>query len=267
MKPIVFQWGNLSLHSFGVMVALGFLAGLWVAARNARRAGLSGDVVYDLAPWLVIGGLVGARALYVVSYWDRDFAGRPLTEIVAVWKGGLVFYGGLIVAVLAGFWRLRQLKLPLWTVTDCLTPGIVLGHAFGRLGCLLNGCCFGRPTTAPWAIRFPSDHVTGGGAVHPVQLYEAGLNLLFFVLLMALFARRKFSGQVFAVYLIGYAVLRSTVEIFRGDYESPGSGSGRLTPGQWMSLLILGAGIALFLTLRSRPALRLPPQPDPGPQR
>lgn len=253
MKPILFHFGDLSLHSFGVMVALGFLAGLWVAARNARQAGLSGDVVYDLAPWLVIGGLVGARALYVISYWDRDFAGRPISEVFAVWKGGLVFYGGLIVATLAGIWRLHQLKLPIWTLADCLAPGIVLGHVFGRFGCLLNGCCYGRPYDGFGAIRFPKDHVTGGAPIHPAQLYEAGLNLLFFGLLMTAFSRRKFPGQVFCLYLMGYAVLRSTVEVFRGDYaqETPGAIS-RLTPGQFTSILILGAGVVLFQILRSR---------------
>lgn len=259
MKPILFQWGDLSLHSFGVMVALGFLAGLWVAARNARRAGLPDDVIYDLAPWLVIGGLLGARALYVLSYWDRDFAGRPLGEIFAVWKGGLVFYGGLIAATGAGLWRLHRLQLPVWTLADCLAPGIVVGHAFGRIGCLLNGCCYGRPLNSAWSIHFPKEHVTNGAPVHPAQLYEAGLNLLFFGLLMTVFSRRKFPGQVFCVYLIGYAVLRSTVEVFRGDYEpSVPSALTRLTPGQSTSLLILGAGVVLFQLLRSRsqPAAR-----------
>lgn len=251
MKPILVHWGSLSLHSFGVLVALGFLAGLWIASRNARRAGLSGEVVYDLAPWLVMGGLAGARLLYVVSYWDRDFAGRPWTEMFAVWRGGLVFYGGLIAATLLAVWRLHRLQLPVWTLADCLAPGIVVGHAFGRLGCLMNGCCFGRPSGAPWAIRFPADHVTQGVPVHPAQLYEAGLNLIFLAGLQYLFARRRFPGQVFCAYLIGYAVLRSTVEAFRGDYVLPAPRTTfLLTPGQWMSLVILTAGILLLLRLR-----------------
>jgi len=251
VKPILFHWGSLSLHSFGLLVALGFLAGLWLAARNARRVGLPGDAVYDLAPWLVVGGLLGARLLYVVSYWDRDFAGKPLTEVFAVWRGGLVFYGGLITATLLAVWRLHRMKLPVWTFADCLAPGIVVGHAFGRLGCLMNGCCFGRPSAAPWAIRFPADHVTGGNPVHPTQLYEAGLNLLFLAVLQLLFARRRFPGQVFCAYLVGYALLRSTVEAFRGDYAPVAPRAGLLlTPGQWMSVLILAAGIFLFLRLR-----------------
>lgn len=254
MKPILFRLGDLQIHSFGVLVALGFLAGLAAAAYNARRAGLKGDVVYDLAPWLVAGGLIGARLLYVVSYWQRDFAGHPLTEILAVWKGGLVYYGGLILATLTGIWRIRQMKLPLWTMADCLAPGVALGHAFGRLGCLLNGCCFGRPTTLPWGIQFPASHSTAAASLHPTQIYESLLNLMLFAALMWGFGRRRFAGQLFALYLVGYAVIRAFTEWFRGDYafiSRPAAGV--FTPGQSTSLLILLAGIALFFTLRPKP--------------
>lgn len=260
MKPILFQWGHLSIHAFGVLVALGFLTGLWIAGRNARAAGLSAAMVHDLAPWLVLGGLAGARLWYVVSYWNRDFAGQPWTEMFAIWRGGLVFYGGLIAATLLTLWRLHRLKLPMWTVADCLAPGIVVGHAFGRLGCLMNGCCFGRPTEVAWAIRFPSDHATAGTGVHPVQVYEAGLNLIFFALLQLLFKRRRFPGQVFCAYLAGYAVLRSTVEVFRGDYPRSGLLAG-LTPGQQTSILILAAGILLYLWLQRRPRPVTVPRP------
>jgi phosphatidylglycerol:prolipoprotein diacylglycerol transferase len=253
VHPILIQLGNVSIHSFGVMVALGFLAGLWVASRNARNAGLNGEIVYDLAPWLVGAGLIGARLMYVASYWQRDFAGRPWREAFAIWNGGLVFYGGLILASVVGMWRIRRMQLPLWTMTDCLAPGIVLGHAFGRVGCLLNGCCYGHGTTAPWGIHFPADHITKGAAIHPTQLYEALLNLAFFGGLMWLFRRRKFPGQVFATYLVGYAVLRSFTELFRGDYDLLSRPSaGLFTPGQTTSLLILTAGIALFVILRPK---------------
>lgn len=258
MKPILFHLGSFPIHTFGLLVALGFLAGLWAAAWNAKRAGLNPDVIHDLAPWLIIGGLVGARVLYVASYWQRDFAGQPLAEIFAVWKGGLVFYGGLIGATLAGIFRLRQLKLPLWTVADCLAPGIALGHVFGRLGCLMNGCCYGRAADLPWSIRFPRGHdtfpisVSAATPVHPAQIYEAVLNLAFFGGLMWFFGRRRFQGQLFVIYLAGYAVIRSVAEFFRGDYaviSNPGAGV--LTPGQWTSLLILGLSASLWWILRA----------------
>lgn len=245
------------MHSFGVLVALGFLVGLASAAYNARRAGLNGEVVYDLAPWLVGAGLIGARLMYVISYWDRDFAGRPLREAFAVWNGGLVFYGGLILASLVGLWRIRAMKLPLWTMADCLAPGIAIGHTFGRMGCLLNGCCFGRPTSLPWAIHFPANHSTAGAGLHPTQVYEALLNLAFFGLLMWAFPRRRFAGQIFALYLVGYAILRAVTEWFRGDYDYISRPvAGVLTPGQSTSVLILVAGLALLFVLRPKPGLR-----------
>ncbi|HAB18068.1 MAG TPA: prolipoprotein diacylglyceryl transferase [Verrucomicrobiota bacterium] len=253
MKPILFHLGHFPIHTFGVLVALGFLAGLMVSAFNMRRLGLNGEAIYDLAPWLVVAGLVGARVWYVGSYWQRDFVGRPWTEAFAVWQGGLVYYGGLILGTLVGIWRIHAMKLPLWTVADCLAPGVALGHAFGRLGCLMNGCCFGRPTTLPWGIHFPPTHSTHPAAVHPTQIYEALLNVAFFAALMWGVRHRRFPGQVFSVYLMGYAVLRSFTEWFRGDYDVRSSPlAGVLTPGQLTSLLILIAGIALFLVLRPR---------------
>lgn len=261
MKPILFQLGNFPIHTFGLLVALGFMTGLWAASRNAVRAGFSADFVYDLAPWLIIGGLVGARALYVTSYWERDFAGKPPGEIFAVWRGGLVFYGGLVGAALAGIFRVRQLKQPIWRVADCLAPGIALGHVFGRMGCLMNGCCFGHATTVAWAVRYPRGHETfpvgaaTATAVHPAQIYESLLNLAFFGALMWLFGRRRFDGQIFATYLIGYAVIRTVSELFRGDYSQQASPlAGIFTPGQTASAVILLLGGALWWLLRKQPA-------------
>jgi phosphatidylglycerol:prolipoprotein diacylglycerol transferase len=260
LKPILFTVGDFSLHSFGVLVALGFMAGLWVASRNAMRVGINGEFIYDLAPWLIGGGLLGARVLYVVSYWDRDFAGEPLGEVFAVWRGGLVFYGGLIGATGLAVIRLRMLKQPVWRVADCLASGIALGHVFGRLGCLANGCCYGRPADAPWAVHYPRGHETfpiaalTPTAVHPAQLYEAALNLAFFGALLWLFRRRRFDGQVFAGYLIGYAFIRAVAELFRGDYSQQSAPLiGVFTPGQKTSVLILACGLSLWWWLRKPP--------------
>jgi phosphatidylglycerol:prolipoprotein diacylglycerol transferase len=260
LKPILFQFGNFPIHTFGLLVALGFMAGLWVASRNAVRAGFTADFVYDLAPWLILGGLLGARTLYVISYWERDFAGKPLGEIFALWRGGLVFYGGLIGSTLAALIRLRMLRQPVWRVADCLAPGIALGHVFGRLGCLMNGCCFGRPTDLAWSIRYPRGHETfpvsalTATAVHPAQIYEALLNLAFFGTLLWLFRRRRFDGQVFATYLIGYAVIRTVSELFRGDYTHQSAPlAGVFTPGQTASAIILVLGLSLWWLLRKSP--------------
>ena len=232
---------------------MGFVLGLWTASRNARRARLDPELPYDLAPWLIGGGLLGARLLYVFSYWSKDFAGQPFSEVFAIWKGGLVFYGGLIGATLAGVIAIRRRKLPLWRVADCLAPGIALGHVFGRTGCLLNGCCYGRGSDLPWAIRYPEAHSTFPHLVHPAQVYESLLNLAFFAALTWLHRRRKFDGQVFATYLIGYAFIRSFSEFFRGDYDVISRpAAGVFTPGQTTSALILGVGLAIFFALRGK---------------
>lgn len=262
MKPVLFEIGTFQLHAFGLFVAMGFMAGTWLAGRRARVAGLDPAAIQDIVfPWLLLGGLIGARILYVISYWDRDFAGHPITEAFAIWRGGLVFYGGLIGASLAGIVGMRLKKLPLWRTADCLTPGLALGHVFGRLGCLMNGCCFGRTCDLPWAIHYPGDHATHGHGVHPAQLYEAGLNLALCVFLAWWHDRRKtFNGQVFAIYLMAYAVIRTVCELFRGDYSVESApASGIFTPGQSTSAVIMGAGIALWFILR-----RLPQTPAPA---
>lgn len=255
MKPILFEIAGFHLHSFGLMVALGFIVGTWISTRRAIAVGLDPNAIQDLVfPWLLIGGIVGARVLYVISYWNKDFAGRPWTEIFALWNGGLVFYGGLIGATVAGIIAVIRKNLPLWVTADCLMPGVAIGHVFGRVGCLLNGCCFGRTCEVPWALHFPKDHPTAGMSVHPAQLYEAGLNLaLCGFLIWWHQKRRSFEGQVFAIYLIAYSFIRAFSEYFRGDYSKISSpAQGVFTPGQSTSVLILAAGIGVWIYLRAR---------------
>lgn len=166
--------------------------------------------------------------------------------------GGLVFYGGLIGAIISGILFIRLRKLPLWAMSDVLAPSIALGYVFGRIGCLMNGCCYGAACHLPWAIRYPAGHEThpvGGEAipVHPTQVYDSLLNLVLYAGLAWLYRRKKFDGQVFAVYLVGYAITRSTVELFRGDY--PQLYAGWITPAHIVSALILAAGAGLYLYL------------------
>ncbi|HUD82220.1 MAG TPA: prolipoprotein diacylglyceryl transferase, partial [Candidatus Saccharimonadales bacterium] len=218
MHRIAFEFAGLTVTWYGILVALGFMAGLWTASRRAMRSGINPDTIIDLGPWLLVGAIIGARTLYVVSYWNESFAGRPLTEIFMVQHGGLVYYGGLIGASLACVLFVSLKKLPLWRLADILAPSVALGSFFGRWGCLLNGCCYGRPTTLPWGIQFPKGHETYPNYVHPTEIYDSLLNLGLYLFLAWLFRRKSFDGQVFAVYLICYAVLRSFVELFRGDY-------------------------------------------------
>jgi phosphatidylglycerol:prolipoprotein diacylglycerol transferase len=253
VHKIAFQFGGLTIYWYGILVALGFLAGFWTASRRAPREGISPEKISDLGMWLLVGAIVGARLLHVISYWRQEFAAKPWTEIFMVQHGGLVFYGGFMGSSLATIIYSRVKKLPLWKLADVLAPSIPLGHAFGRFGCLMTGCCYGIPSTVPWAIRFPEDHETKGVPVHPTQIYEALLNFALYGFLAWLFRRKRFDGQIFAVYLLGYAILRSIVESFRGDYR-PAEYTGALSPGQVISIFIFIAGIGLWFVMRRVPS-------------
>ena len=258
MHPIAFYVGSLPVRWYGVMMALAFLAGLWTATRRARRVNVSGDIIADVTLWLMAGSIIGARLVYVTTYWKQEFADQPFSEVFMIQHGGLVYYGGLIGATMAGAIYLTWKKLPVWKIADILAPSIALGSVFGRIGCLLNGCCYGRACDLPWAIHFPADHETHGVGVHPTEIYDALLNLMLYVFLAWLFRRKKFDGQIFAFYLIGYALCRFTVELFRGDYPADHIHAGLFTPAQLVSLPIFIAGIALafFLSQRAKTQLK-----------
>jgi phosphatidylglycerol---prolipoprotein diacylglyceryl transferase len=259
VHPIAFHLGKLTVHSYGVMMALAFLAGLWTATLRARREKIPGEHIADVTLWLMLGAVVGARFVYVTTYWKEEFASQPLKEIFMVQHGGLVFYGGLIGAIVAGIIYIRWKRLPLWKTADVLAPSIALGSVFGRTGCLLNGCCYGRPTDVPWAITFTNPQATEqsgtplGVPLHPTEIYDAGLNFALYLFLAWLFRHKKFDGQIFATYLICYAVIRGVVEIFRGDYTNLHYHLG-LTPAQWIGVPIFGAGLILAVMLSRRPA-------------
>lgn len=251
VHEIAFRIGSLTVHWYGILVALGFMAGYWTAQRRGRRDGLSPDAVADVVFWIFLGGILGARILFVITYWREEFAGKPLSLLFTT-RSGFVFYGGLIGATICGIAYARWKRLPVWKLADALVPSVALGHAFGRVGCFMTGCCHGRACDLPWAVHFPADHPTLGAGVHPTQLYEAGLNLALFAGLAWWYRRKQFDGQVFALYLLAYAPIRALVEHFRGDY-APGKFVGALSPGQLVSVGIFAAGVGFHAWLKSRP--------------
>lgn len=245
MHKIAFQLGGLDVHWYGILVAVGFLVGLWTASRRGLRDGLNPASLIDLGPWLVIGSLAGARALYVISYWNEYYSSRPFWEVFMIRQGGLVFYGGLVGACVTCIFYTHWKGLALWKVADALAPSIALGYVPGRIGCLMYGCCYGRPTDMPWGIRFPVDHETMGRPVHPTQIYEATCNLALYGLLAWAYRRKQFDGQIFAFYLMGYALIRALVELFRGDYLTLYLGNWA-TPAQVISLLVFITGVGIW---------------------
>src|SRR5687768_546020 len=172
MLPTLFHIGPFTLYSFGLLVILGFLAGTALGGKLARERGLPGDAFLDGAIFILFAGIAGARLLYVALNW-KTFSGQ-LANVGALWQGGMSFHGGVIAAVAAGVLYMRHRKIPLLAMSDAAAPGIALGYTIGRIGCFLNGCCYGTPTDLPWGVVFP--HAEVPVACHPTQLYATLLN-------------------------------------------------------------------------------------------
>lgn len=243
MRPVLFHLGPFPIFSFGVMVALGVLLSLFLMGRKSRRTGFpGGDLAFDIVFTVVLVGFLGARILFVWQNWDW-YEQNPL-KIFAIWEGGLVFYGGLISAFLGTALFCRFKKISFLKVLDFMLPYVALTHAFGRLGCFLNGCCYGRVCSLPWAVQFPElPH-----AVHPAQLYEASLDFLLFLFLNWKYDNKHFQGEIAALYFTLYALIRFTVEFFRGDNPFVGA----LTIYQWMSLPLMTLGALAYYFLKRK---------------
>jgi phosphatidylglycerol:prolipoprotein diacylglycerol transferase len=252
MHPILFEIGSWPVYSYGVLLALAYLAGLQLAVVRARRAGLDSARVMDLGIYLIIAALVGAKLMLVVVDFDY-FRDRP-RELLSLVRAGGVFYGGLIFALVVGLWLVRRYRLPVWTAADMYAPGIALGHVVGRLGCLLAGCCYGRPTDLPWGITFTSPVAAAnvgtplGTPLHPTQLYDAGAELLILVFLLAFERRgRPFPGRTFWLYMLLYAISRFIVEMFRGDERGTLMG---FSTSQFVSLIVAPLAVLVLMRLR-----------------
>jgi len=238
VHPILLQISGFSLRSYGVMMALSFVVGILVAVGLNRRNGRSDDLILDVSTWIMLGAIVGARALYVIVE-PRDYLAEPW-KVFYVWEGGLVYYGGLIGASVVTYAYLKWVKAPLWSVADCLAPGLALGQVSGRFGCFLNGCCYGVENHAHGVV-FPS--LMDGIPHLPVMLYEAAFCLALGAYLAWYWSRKVYDGQVFWSYVLLYAIWRFFIEFLRGDIERGTLINAALSPSQWISL----GGIVLAL--------------------
>ena len=253
MDPIAFKIGNLTIHWYGIFMATGLGLGMWTATLRGTRIGLKADDIPNLFFWIIIGGLIGAKLLYVINHWDGK---TPLTNLILD-RSGIVFHGALIGTTIAIWIFSRKNKMPLWATFDTLAPSFSLGHAIGRIGCLMTGCCYGKLCSLPWAVQFPQGHPTHPHTVHPTQIYESILNFALYGVLTWLFRNRKFDGQVIATYVLSYAGLRFFMEFLRDDNR------GRLwfdslTSGQGLSVLLFIGGGVLWWKLRERNLLQKP---------
>ncbi|MBI5399856.1 prolipoprotein diacylglyceryl transferase [Candidatus Saganbacteria bacterium] len=240
MLPILIKLGPLTIHSYGLLAALGFTAGLLSTVYYADKEGISSETILNLAIYNIIAWIIGARLFYVIGMWNQ-FQQNPL-DIIMIQNGGLVFLGGLIFGLAAIFFVAWRNRLPVWKILDAATPGSLLGFSIGRIGCLLNGCCFGLPTTLPWGIKFPFGALAyfyfPNEALQPTQLLDIIGLFIVFVILVFIYQRRKFSGQVFFWGIILYSIERFLTELLR---YSPLHWLG-LTPSQWIviPLIIIG---------------------------
>ena len=243
MHPILFKLGPLTFYSYGLMLAIGFFVSTSLAARYARCIGtkITQDQLTNLCFFSFFAGIAGARTLYLLM--NLDYYSVNPHEIIRLDHGGLIWYGGLVAGVITASLYLRFHKLPFWEVGDTIAPFLALAHAFGRIGCFLNGCCFGKPTHSIFGMYFPNRLIS----IHPTQLYSAvGLFSIFFFLL--LWRRwQKFTGEIILVYGFSYAAGRFGIEFLRGDNRPIWLG---LTLSQFLSIPL--AILCLTLWVRKR---------------
>ena len=251
MFPVLIRIGPVTIHTYGLMIAAAFLLGLLLAQRQAVREGLPGDKIADIGFYALFAGIVGSRIFYIGTDWDH-FSAHPL-DMIKIWEGGLVFYGGVVFAIPVAVWYARRKKLPLWQTADIWAPSIAVGHAIGRLGCFCAGCCYGVPTDLPWGVTFtnPETLAIKGVALHPTQLYESAAELLNFGVLVIVRRRKTFHGQLFWLYVLNYAIIRAVIELFRGDIER-----GFLLPGisvsQGISAVMFVVALVFLMKLKKR---------------
>jgi len=218
MHPIFFRIGPIEVRYYGLMIALAFVAGGILGEREAQRKGFPPGTVYDLLTYVIIAAIIGARLYYVIFADLGWFIKHPL-EILSIWKGGLSLHGGIIGGLGVGIWFCKKRGMDVWKFADTLAPSIILGQAIGRIGCTMNGCSYGKPTTLPWAVVFtdPNSLAPLGVPLHPTQIYELLLDLILFAGLWMLRKKIVFDGQLFLTYVMGYGVIRFFIEFFRGD--------------------------------------------------
>ncbi|MBD3334518.1 MAG: prolipoprotein diacylglyceryl transferase [Candidatus Eisenbacteria bacterium] len=259
MQPILWQIGPIKIHAYGLCLALAFLIGGWLTTRRGERHGLGEREMTNYITVVLISSLIGARIYYVLAHPDA-FAGR-WGSVVAIWRGGLVLQGGIIAAALASWSFARRHGWRLGTLADVVAPSLALGEAIGRVGCFLNGCCYGQPAACPWAVAFPEGSPAhshfSGTALHPTQLYLVVLQgavaaaLLLFHRSRTLRARYPVgSGGIFGFYLAGSSAVRFVVDLYR--YYEPGDRSVfGWAHSQVVALVFFAVGLFLILRLRA----------------
>ncbi len=262
MYPEIFRIGSFPINTYGVFLALAFLCAILITVKLAARDGLPREKIYDLCLWMLLSSLIGSKIL--MFFTEPEYRDHPWQLIsLDFLRSGGVFYGGLIGAILAGYFLMRRYKLPWWKTADACAPGIAIGNFFGRQGCFAAGCCWGKPTTLPWGVKFTElgHEITGvpiDVRLHPTQLYESFAMLAVFFFLLWLHKHRRFSGQVILLYALLYSIIRFAIEFLRDDPRGDLFGLTTLTALSTSQLIsiIVGTGALVLLIMRWRRALK-----------
>ena len=260
MFPKLFHLGNFYLPTYGVLVALGFLAGLWITVRLARRAGMNPEIVTNLAVYSALAGLLGAKILMILFDWgQRD---KPPIFSLSTLQAAGVWQGGFVLALIVAIFYMRQNKLAPLATFDVFAPGVALGHAIGRIGCFAAGCCWGNECSLPWAVTFhnpEASELTGvplGVPLHPTQIYEMVAELALFAVLYWAILRPHAPGRIMGAYLLLSSVARFSIEFVR--FHEQGLHYG-LSWTQWISIGLAVLGVALLFRPGTSSAKMSPP--------
>ena len=256
MYPELFHIGRFPINTSGVFLALAFLGAIMITVKLAHRDGLPKERIYDLCLWMLLASLIGSKVLMFLT--EQEYRDHPsqLFSLDFLRSGG-VFYGGLLGAIFTGYFLMRRYKLPWWKTADACAPGIAFGNVLGRQGCFSAGCCWGKPTTLPWGVKFSAlgHEITGvpiDAHLHPTQLYESFAMLIAFFFLLWLHRHRRFSGQVILFYALIYAVVRFVIEFWRDDPRGDLFGLTTLTGLQTSQLIGIVVGLTALVVLVKR---------------
>ena len=251
MFPELFSIGPLTLHTYGLFVAIGLVFGILITIRIGKAQGISAQQIMDMGFIMALSGIVGSRIAYVLmnfSYYKTN----PV-DILKLWHGGLVFAGALIAVLFTMIWYIRRHNLNIWRIGDLWSPGAAIGQGIGRIGCFMAGCCYGKQTDTFWGVVFtnPKSLAPLNIPLHPTQLYSSFSGLIIFIILLVLNTKKKYDGQVFLWFLILHSTSRLFVEKFRGDNRGLIFG-GNWTMTQLLTSLILIASVAILFILKAR---------------
>ncbi|MFC1863669.1 prolipoprotein diacylglyceryl transferase [Thermodesulfobacteriota bacterium] len=251
MLPDLFSMGPLTIHTYGVFVALGSIAGILIAIRLGKPLGITSQQVMDMGFIMILCGVIGSRLAYI--FLNFSFYKSHLLDSFKLWQGGLVFSGGLVAGIIALAVYIKKHKLSIWVIGDIWAPAAALGQAIGRVGCFMAGCCYGKPTDIFWGVTFshPQSLAPLHIPIHPTQLYSSLSGMIIFIITLVLSTKKKFQGQVLLWFLILHSTGRLLIERFRGDDRGFIMGS-KLTSTQVVTILILLFSVAGLIILKTR---------------